>query len=82
MRFLKAFGLAAILATVSITPSLAEPAVRPPDASSQSTPGNIDVHGHWLITIVDPDGTVVDQREFENAHAGDGTVYLVHLLGR
>jgi hypothetical protein len=40
----------------------------------------IEVHGHWTIEVRDPDGTLVERREFENAFLGSSL--LVEILGR
>jgi len=43
----------------------------------------IKVHGHWTIEVRDPDGTLVERREFDNAldpNAGNQT--LTRILGR
>ena len=32
--------------------------------------GDIQVHGHWVIEVRDPDGTLVTRREFENSYIG------------
>ncbi len=39
---------------------------KPSDGSRAGRDG-IKVHGHWVIEVRDPDGTVVTHREFENA---------------
>jgi hypothetical protein len=55
------------------------------DAASDPTgrPGaRIQVHGHWIIEVRDPDGTVVRHREFENALASPGPRLLAEVLSR
>jgi hypothetical protein len=43
----------------------------------------IKVHGHWTIEVRNPDGTLVERREFNNAlYAEDGREFLVKLLSR
>lgn len=42
----------------------------------------IKVHGHWVIEVRNPDGTLDTRREFDNALATDGAAYLAQLLGR
>lgn len=45
----------------------------------------IKVHGHWIIEVMNPDGTLVESREFENAlftTAGSGAEVLAQLLTR
>ena len=34
----------------------------------------ITVHGHWVIEVRDPDGTLVERREFENALSSAATI--------
>jgi len=59
----------------------------PVSFSASSTPQSgpqegVEVHGHWTIEIRDPDGTVVDRREFENALVASGAASLAKILGR
>jgi hypothetical protein len=42
----------------------------------------IKVHGHWIIDVRNPDGTVVAHREFENALTSIGAITLAKILGR
>jgi hypothetical protein len=42
----------------------------------------IEVHGHWTIEVRDPDGTLVERREFDNALASNGERFLTQLLAR
>lgn len=42
----------------------------------------IQVHGDWTIEIRDPDGTLVDRHEFQNALTSNGATLLSDLLGR
>lgn len=42
----------------------------------------IQVHGHWKIEILEPDGTLVRSVEVENALSNHGKSYLARLLGR
>ena len=48
----------------------------------QSPDGGIKVHGHWTIEVRDPDGTLVERREFDNAITGEGEMILTRILGR
>ncbi len=41
----------------------------------------IKVHGHWVVEVSNPDGTLADRREFENALAG-GDQNLASMLAR
>ncbi len=43
---------------------------------------NIRVHGHWTITVLDPDGGVVLRREFDNALDPNGDLKLFQFLAR
>jgi hypothetical protein len=40
----------------------------------------LQVHGHWVINIRNPDGTLVEHREFENSLQPTGAGMLVGLL--
>jgi len=40
----------------------------------------ITVHGHWVIDVRNPDGTLVSHRDFENALFADGPKLLAGLL--
>ena len=40
----------------------------------------IQVHGHWTVTVTNPDGTVDAVREFDNTLAGYGSDLLTTLL--
>jgi len=51
-------------------------ATAPNDAAHQG----IKVHGHWTIDVKNPDGTLVEHRDFENSIQYDGQNYLVGLL--
>jgi hypothetical protein len=55
-------------------------------AATGSAPGapqeGIKVHGHWTIEVKNPDGTLAEQREFENALTSDGPIFLANILGR
>ncbi|MFQ6027763.1 MAG: hypothetical protein ACE5Q6_09760 [Dehalococcoidia bacterium] len=40
----------------------------------------IQVHGHWRIDVLDPDGTLVSSRKFDNAMTPRGKFILTTLL--
>jgi|GEM_PF-1847293 len=40
----------------------------------------IQVHGHWVIEVKNPDGTVTARREFENSVQPLGMAYLASLI--
>jgi hypothetical protein len=42
----------------------------------------IKVHGHWVIEVLNPDGTLVTRREFNNFLTTSGAGSLVKLLSR
>lgn len=42
--------------------------------------GAIHVHGHWTITVRNPDGSVSSRREFENSLVAAGPKFLAALL--
>ena len=45
-------------------------AAQTPEARRSGGPQEgIKVHGHWVVEISNPDGTLADRREFENAHS-------------
>jgi hypothetical protein len=52
------------------------------EAPGKSLDGSIKVHGHWLINVRNPDGTLADHREFENSLAinSGGDAFLIGLL--
>jgi hypothetical protein len=51
-------------------------------ASGKSLDGTIKVHGHWVIDLTNPDGTLADHRDFENSLAvgQGGDSLLIGLL--
>jgi len=52
------------------------------DQSGGGPQGGIKVRGHWVIDVRDPDGSVVAQREFDNAITQTGRSYIARLLAR
>jgi hypothetical protein len=58
----------------------------PAEAAQSHTKGKtegIKVHGHWMIEVRNPDGTVVTHREFENSLVQTrGALLLGSILGR
>lgn len=70
-------------AAAAPSPALAaSPAAKPDGGMSQ----NIRVHGHWVIEVRNPDGSLAARREFENSlssgNNGNGAALLAALLGR
>ncbi|MGA9882351.1 MAG: hypothetical protein WBQ34_01395 [Candidatus Acidiferrales bacterium] len=53
-------------------------------ASTQSSPkgmnSGITVHGHWVIEVKNPDGTVATRREFDNSLQPNGQLGIAALL--
>jgi len=47
---------------------------------NSGTAQGIKVHGHWVINIKNPDGTLVEHREFENSITSSGQQILIGLL--
>ncbi len=60
----------------------AEPGVSMAKAAASGPQEGIKVHGHWMIEVQNPDGTVASRTEFENAVLGVGKVTLMHVLTR
>src|SRR5271155_2256482 len=61
------------------------PAAKPPSKASQE---GINVHGHWIIEVKNPDGKIANRVEFENAlcttqalSAGAGGGFLFWNVG-
>lgn len=64
-----------------------EPSQSPAHADKQpgrraSRGDDIAVHGHWMIEVRNPDGTLASHNEFENALLGSGQSALSTLLGK
>jgi hypothetical protein len=76
---------AAAVAAVATTPAATPPALKGPaeekEASAPSKPGgeDIKVHGHWIIDVKNPDGSLAEHRDFQNSLA-DGGQLLVGLF--
>jgi hypothetical protein len=71
---LAAFGQLSSAATEVLPGQQATPAGDP------SVHQGLQVHGHWVIDIRNPDGTLVQHREFENSIQATGQGILVGLL--
>jgi hypothetical protein len=76
-------------AGVTVTPPSASalPAVtaKTPETSGSVAQGKageegVKVHGHWVINVKNPDGKIVEHREFENSLQSQGQGYLIGLL--
>jgi len=52
-------------------------------SQSSGTPNEgIKIHGHWVIDVRNPDGTLTTHREFDNALTSNGAQVLAKLLSR
>ena len=49
-------------------------------AGDGSVHQGLKVHGHWVINVRNPDGTLAEHREFENSLEASGAGFLVGLL--
>lgn len=62
------------------------PVVAPAVQEVASRPGghveSITVHGHWTIEVLNPDGSLAERREFDNALSVFGKEYLIQILAR
>jgi hypothetical protein len=69
-------------ATLQAVRQPAEPAGEQEAPASQAKPGEegIKVHGHWVIDVRNPDGSIVQHREFENSLQPNGAGFLVGLM--
>jgi len=76
---------AAKLQTVSAAGAGQPSAAQTETAPGETTPAKpghagIAVHGHWVIEVRNPDGSVAQHREFENSLTITGTYVLAALL--
>jgi len=66
------------------TASKAAPAAQKPSLANPAAKGlstGIKVHGHWVIEVKNPDGTVAAHRDFENSLVQPATL-LANVLSR
>ena len=87
MRVIRTVGVSftvALLLVLGVAPPHAEETQ--PATPTDSTVGPVEglrVHGHWTIEVRDPDGTLVERREFDNAlDTNTGNQTLTKILGR
>ena len=89
--FLAAIGGLAMMTALAVSLALVLPGSSAQDTGVQTalaSPSSggpsegIKVHGHWIIEVRDPDGTLVSRREFDNALSGGGGRILANILGR
>ncbi len=62
------------------TATVASQSLAPEQRPDKGEREGIQVHGHWLIEVKDPDGKVVTHREFENSLLSGGQIVLGNLL--
>ena len=80
-RFHKSLGVLAVV--VLLAGAVAASSAIWPTESGGGTQEGIKVHGHWTIEVSDPDGTLVEHREFDNAlHEEYGAIALARVLAR
>ena len=48
--------------------------------ASETTSEGIQVHGHWIVTVTNPDGTLDAVHEFENELSGSGRMFFVETV--
>jgi len=82
--------LASAPAAPSAAPAASSPAAKPAgeeqEAAAPKKPGSegIKVHGHWVLQVKNPDGSLGERREFDNSLASgngiSGSQLLVGLL--
>lgn len=66
----------------SVGSPVAAPAVQETASRPGGTQEGIAVRGHWTIEVRNPDGSLVERREFDNALQDHGNEALVRLLAR
>jgi hypothetical protein len=78
--------LASLLLTATLILTGCNTANKPaaPATSSSGSPSQvgITVHGYWVMDIVNPDGSIAEHREFENALTSLGGDTLAKVLSR
>lgn len=78
-----AAGAAATVIKAEPQKRAADGAAPPRQSAAEGRPEGIKVHGHWIIEVKTPDGTVVKHVEFENALTPEGRFLIARdLLGR
>lgn len=77
-KLLGALAVLVLLASVVVAGFVAWPT-----GSDGGTQEGITVHGHWTIEVSEPDGTLVERREFDNALDEEyGALILARCLAR
>ena len=74
---------AALSSGAEVSGQPAPAAVVAESASSRgATTEGITVHGHWVIEVRDPDGSLVQRREFDNVLSTSGAEMLAKVLAK
>lgn len=60
--------------------ALASIAAARPQGSAGSINQGVKMHGHWIIDVKNPDGTLVEHRDFENALESSGPSFLIGMM--
>jgi hypothetical protein len=76
----KTLASSATQPTQKVNNSATEPSTAANEEKSIGAKGDVHVHGHWVIDVRDPDGTLVTHREFENSYQGGNM--LASIMGR
>jgi hypothetical protein len=68
MKFAKGIGLLAVCAALGFGQANTEAkATAAKGQKEASVKGGIKVHGHWVLEVKNPDGSVAERKEFENS---------------
>ncbi len=54
----------------AVQPASSTWAAAQPASAPEGSGDGIKVHGHWTITVLNPDGSIADLRDFENGFSG------------
>jgi len=65
--------------TAPVLPAIKDEAEN--SAPEKKSGSGFKMHGHWIIDVKNPDGTVAEHRDFENALLPTGANYLLGLMG-
>jgi len=81
-RTLASVPISSLMAGAAKTTPAAQSGEEQEEAAKPGKPGQegIKVHGHWIIDIRNPDGTLVEHRDFQNSLTSVGGYALVGLL--
>jgi len=67
---------AALLFSVALLLGVRAWAESPAEDSAAHDAGHIRIHGHWVVEVQNPDGSVSTRREFDNSYHGDDVMAL------